>query len=116
MPRRRMMMAGLFAGIAVASVVGPLVFGAIAHRTSDATLNQIVGDLAGLVVVAPTALVASVLLLRGHRAGPLVALAPGAVGRLHVRAADRRSGVPALPATTSASSHCCSRCSSRARR
>lgn len=81
MSRQRTMTAALVAalgvGIAGASMLGPLIFAMIRYRTSDTTINQIVGgDLAGLVVVAPTALVASVLLFRGHRAGPVVALAP----------------------------------------
>jgi len=64
-------------GVAVASVLGPLVLGVLRYRTSDTTLNQIMGgDMAGLVMVAPTALAAAVLPWRGHRAGPVVALAP----------------------------------------
>lgn len=64
-------------GIATASVLGPLVTEVMSYRTSATTLNQIAGgDLAGLVVAAPTALAAAVLVLRRHPAGPLVALAP----------------------------------------
>lgn len=64
-------------GVATAGLLGPLVLDVLRYRTSDTTLNQVTGgDLAGLVVVAPTALVAAVLLWRGHRAGPLVAVAP----------------------------------------
>src|SRR5690606_27080981 len=55
----------------------PLVTDVIRHRTSPTTLNQVVGgDLAGLVVVAPVALLAGLLVLRGHPAGPPLALAP----------------------------------------
>lgn len=65
-------------GIATASVLGPLGTGALAYRTSAATLNQIVGgDLAGLAVVAPCALVAAVLVRRRHALGPTIAMAPG---------------------------------------
>jgi hypothetical protein len=64
-------------GVVAVSLLGPLVLDVLRYRTSTTTLNQVTGgDLAGLVVVAPTALVAAVLLWRGHRAGPLVALAP----------------------------------------
>lgn len=80
-PRSSMVLGALLAllaaGIAAAGLLGPLVAGTLAYRTSDTTLNQIIGgDLAGLVVVAPTALAAAVLVLRGHRAGPVLALAP----------------------------------------
>jgi hypothetical protein len=69
--------AALGVGVAAASLLGPLVLDVLRYRTSDTALNQVTGgDLAGLVVVAPVALVAAVLLWRGHRAGPLVALAP----------------------------------------
>ncbi|HEX6256018.1 MAG TPA: hypothetical protein VFZ70_09425 [Euzebyales bacterium] len=72
-----LLVAALGVGVAVASMLGPLVFDVLRYRTSDTTLNQVMGgDLAGLVVVAPTALAAGVLLWRGHRAGPVVALAP----------------------------------------
>lgn len=71
------LVAALGLGVVVASVLGPLALGVLRYRTSDTTVNQIVGgDLAGLAVVAPTALAAGVLLWRGHRAGPVVALAP----------------------------------------
>lgn len=64
-------------GIATASMLGPLGTEALTYRTSATTLNQIIGgDLAGLVVVAPTALAAAVLVLRRHPAGPVLALAP----------------------------------------
>jgi hypothetical protein len=67
----------LAAGVAAASALGPLATGAIRYRTSATSLNQIAGgDLAGLVLVAPVALIAGLLLWRGHRAGPALALAP----------------------------------------
>lgn len=66
------------AGITAAVVLGPLLAGTLVYRTSDTTLNQIIGgDLAALAVVVPVTLVAAVLVARGHRAGPVVALAPG---------------------------------------
>lgn len=67
----------LAAGIAAATLLGPLVTDTLTYRTSDTTLNQIVGgDLAGLVLVVPVAVLAGVLCWRGHRAGPVFALAP----------------------------------------
>jgi len=67
----------LAAGVGTATVLGPLVVGAIDYRTSDTTLNQIMGgDLAGLALVVPVALMAALLVWRGHRAGPVLALAP----------------------------------------
>lgn len=68
----------LGSGIAATSVLGPLATGALAYRTSETTLNQIIGgDLAGLAVVAPCALVAAVLARRRHALAPFVAIAPG---------------------------------------
>lgn len=65
-------------GIATASVLGPLGTGAVAYRTSETTINQVVGgDLAALAVVAPCALVAAALVRRRHPLGPLVGIAPG---------------------------------------
>jgi hypothetical protein len=50
----------------------------LVYRTSDTTLNQLMGsDLAALLVAAPLALVAAVLVARGHRAGPLLATGVG---------------------------------------
>ena len=64
-------------GITAATVLGPLLAGTIAYRTSDTTMNQVVGgDLAGLTVVAPLALVAALLVARQHLAGPVIALGP----------------------------------------
>ncbi|MGQ1838694.1 hypothetical protein ACT4S2_09570 [Kocuria turfanensis] len=43
------------------------------YRTSPTTLNQLVGsDAAALVVIAPLAVVAAVLVVRGHPAGPVL--------------------------------------------
>jgi hypothetical protein len=68
----------LACGVAVSAVLGPLVLGALQYRTSPTTLNQLTGsDAAGLLVVAPLALVAGVLTLRRSPAGPLLALGPG---------------------------------------
>lgn len=65
-------------GITTAVVLGPLLTGQLAYRTSDAALRQIVGgELAALAVVVPVTVLAAVLVARRHRAGPMVALAPG---------------------------------------
>ena len=67
----------LGAGIATAAILGPLILDILVYRTSDTTLHQIVGgDLAALVVVAPTCAAAAALALRGHPAAPVLALAP----------------------------------------
>lgn len=63
--------------IVVYALLGPLVLDLIHFRTSAAGLNQIRGgDLAALVVVAPTCLAVAWLAWRGHRAAPVLALAP----------------------------------------
>ncbi len=62
--------AGLIAlglAIAVVSVLGPLVLGVIDYRTSQSSLNQIVGsDAAGLFLVAPFSITVGVLVLLGR--------------------------------------------------
>jgi len=68
---------GLGLGVAAATLLGPLVFDLINYHVVDDILNQVIGgDAIGLILVAPVALTAGVLILRGHPAGPLVALAP----------------------------------------
>ena len=64
--------------IVLYAVLGPLVLDAIHFRTSASGLNQIRGgDLAALVVVAPSCLAIAWLAWRGHPAAPVLALAPG---------------------------------------
>lgn len=64
-------------GIATAAVLGPLVLKVIKFRTSGHLENQFVGgEVVSLVVVAPAAIAAAVLLLRGHRLAPALALGP----------------------------------------
>lgn len=66
-------------GTAAVAVLGPLWLDVLVHRTSDTTVQQLVGaDLAGLVVVAPFAIVTAWLAWRRHPAAPVLALAPGA--------------------------------------
>jgi hypothetical protein len=68
---------GLGLGLGANAVLGPFLLDVIRYRTSDAMLNQVIGgDAAMLSVVVPAAFLAAILLWRGHRAGPVVALAP----------------------------------------
>lgn len=58
-------------------VLGPLLLGVIRFRTSASGLNQVRGgDLAALLVVVPTCFAVSWLAARGHRAAPVLGLAP----------------------------------------
>jgi hypothetical protein len=67
--------------MATASVLGPLVLGAMTYRTSPTTLSQLRGsDAAALLVAAPAALAAAWLTLRRHLSGPLLASGVGAFG------------------------------------
>ena len=64
--------------MAAVTLLGPVGADRLVHRTSDTTLNQLIGsDLAALLVAAPLALLAAVLVARGHRAGPLLATGVG---------------------------------------
>ena len=77
--RRPLGLSAIALGVVVATtaLLGPWGLGIIRYRTSPTTLNQIVGaDAAALVVVAPLAVVAGILVLRRHPAGPVLALAP----------------------------------------
>jgi hypothetical protein len=68
----------LGSGVAAVAILGPLGLGVLEHRTSETTVNQLIGaDVAGLVVVAPFAIVVAALAWRGHPAAPVLALAPG---------------------------------------
>lgn len=67
----------LGAGIAASAVLGPLVLKVIEFRTSANIENQFVGgEVISLAVVAPMAVAAGVLWLRGHRLAPPLALGP----------------------------------------
>jgi hypothetical protein len=59
------------------ALLGPLVLDVIHFRTSASGLSQVRGgDLAALVVVVPVCAWVGVLAWRGHRAAPVLALAP----------------------------------------
>lgn len=61
-------------GVAASSLVGPLGLGIMQYRTSETTVNQLVGsDAAALFVVFPSTVLAAVLVFRGNPAGPLLA-------------------------------------------
>jgi hypothetical protein len=69
---------GLAAGLATVSLLGPLVSGIIEYHVGETLRNQTIGlDAVGLAVVAPLAVVAGRLALRGHAAGPALGLGIG---------------------------------------
>lgn len=68
-------------GAGLVAVLGPLVGEVIRYHVSPGASNQIVGgDVAGLLLVAPMAVIAAFLVIRGHRAGPVLALGPALYG------------------------------------
>lgn len=68
-----LVLVALGSGMAAASLMGPLAFGFMEYRTSETTVNQLVGsDAAALFVVFPAAILAAVLVFRGRPAGPLL--------------------------------------------
>jgi hypothetical protein len=78
----RWLAAGLLviaSGLAVVALLGPLAFEVIEYRITETLRNQMIGlDAVSLFVVAPLALLAAVLALRGHVSGPALALGIGA--------------------------------------
>jgi hypothetical protein len=65
-------------GLAVNSLIGPFVTGAFDFHVTETLLNQMIGlDAISLVVVAPLSVAAGGLALRGHVAGPALALGVG---------------------------------------
>ena len=71
----------LGAGAAAVALLGPLVLGVIQYHASEGAVNQVIGgDVAGLILVAPVAVVAGILVLRGHIGGPVLALGPAVYG------------------------------------
>jgi len=66
-------------GTALVALLGPLGVGAIRYHASAGAVNQIVGgDVVGLLLVAPAAVIAGVLALRRTPSGPVLALGPAA--------------------------------------
>jgi len=67
----------LGAGIAMSAILGPLILDVVKFRTSTNIENQFVGgEVVSLAVVAPVAITAGVLWLRGHRLAAPLALGP----------------------------------------
>jgi hypothetical protein len=63
--------------LAVNSLLGPLAFEVIEYRYGESMINQAIGlDAVALVVAFPLAVVAGVLTVRRHTAGPVLAFAP----------------------------------------
>lgn len=68
-------------GAATVALIGPLGAGRLEYHVSPGAAGQARGgDVAGLVLVAPVALLAGILVLRRHRLGPVLALSPAAYG------------------------------------
>lgn len=64
-------------GVAASAILGPLGLGVIRFRTSaNVELQFVGGEIVSLLVVAPLAIVAGVLWLRGHRLAPALSLGP----------------------------------------
>ncbi|MFB6081662.1 MAG: hypothetical protein ABEJ67_02455 [Halanaeroarchaeum sp.] len=65
--------------LAVNSVFGPLVLGAVTYPFSESVLYQTIGlEAVSLLVVAPWSLVAGVLVWRSHPVGPVLGIPPAA--------------------------------------
>jgi hypothetical protein len=63
--------------LAANSLVGPLALALVDYPLSETLVNQTVGlEAVTLFVVVPWTLAAAVALARGHRAGPVLAIAP----------------------------------------
>jgi len=68
-------------GVAVVALLGPLGADVIEYRVVEAIDWQITGgDIAALFLVAPSAIAAGWLLMKGRKSGAVVALAPTAFG------------------------------------
>jgi hypothetical protein len=64
-------------GVAINALLGPLVFEVIRYHASPGAIDQVRGgDVAALLLVAPVAFWAGVLILRGHRTGSVLGLGP----------------------------------------
>jgi hypothetical protein len=66
-------------GLAAVALLGPFVTGVIDYHVTETLRNQTIGlDAVSLLVVAPLSLLAALLILRWHVAGPAIALGIGA--------------------------------------
>lgn len=67
----------LAVGLAANSILGPFVLDVIEYRYSDSLVNQGIGlDAVALFAAVPLAIVAALLVTRGHPAGPVLAFSP----------------------------------------
>ncbi len=67
----------LAAGLGINTLLGPLFLAAIHYPFTETVYNETLGlEAVSLLLIAPLALVAGVLTLRGHRAGPILAIGP----------------------------------------
>jgi len=66
-------------GLVANSLLGPFVADVIRYPLSESVLNQTIGlEAVSLLLVAPLCILAGLLTIRGHAAGPLVAFGPAA--------------------------------------
>ncbi|MEA2026674.1 MAG: hypothetical protein U9O18_08275 [Chloroflexota bacterium] len=71
----------LGAGLALNTLLGPLVADIIDYPFTETVRNETLGlEAVSLVLIAPLAIIAGILALRGHRAAGVVALGPAAYG------------------------------------
>jgi hypothetical protein len=69
----------LGSGLTLNTLLGPLVFGVISYPFTETVRNETLGlEAVTLVLIAPLAVAAGLLALRGHRAGVLLALGSAA--------------------------------------
>jgi hypothetical protein len=103
---------GIAGALAAVSLLGPFATDVVDYRVTQTLRNQLIGlDAVSLFLVAPVALVAAVLVLRGHVGGFALALGSGAytvyMSLQYVLGRTTRIS----PETTSASSRSSSSCS-----
>jgi hypothetical protein len=71
----------LGSGLALNTLLGPLVFGIISYPFTETVRNETLGlEAFSLALIAPLAITAGVLALRGHRSAGILALGPAAYG------------------------------------
>jgi hypothetical protein len=100
---------GLGTVIAATAVLGPFLTGVIRYRTSDTTLNQVIGgDAVALLLIAPACLATGIGLLRGAvwartpMARVMMLTAPLPASKRAIQAGTRRGGL--APSTRASSS------------
>jgi hypothetical protein len=70
-------MLALGAGLAANTLLGPLFLGAVNYPFTETVYNETLGlEAISMVLIAPLAIVAAIITLRGHPAGPVLALGP----------------------------------------